>query len=161
MMRAAIACALCACAGAAPRPKTISNAPAPRELDRSIRAVAVRELVPSCCDEVDVDPLVYADVDGDGAEDAIAIVKTTEAPHVWDEARVFARRRGEITLIATIPGGDRADGGIDSIHAEPGGLAVGRDVKLEGAEARACDCAASVTVELWRWDGNALVQVAK
>jgi hypothetical protein len=108
--------------------------------------------------EVDVRQVTYGDVDGDGRDDAIVIlVDFVGAPsqHRDDEALVFALRDGAPAVIARVPGGDREDGGLVEVTAEPGGVRVEREVHDD----RCAPCDSPPTaVEHWRWDGGALVR---
>jgi hypothetical protein len=104
---------------------------------------------------VEVLPPTYGDVDGDGREDAIVMISNNGGGSGrLDEARVFAMRCDRVVQIATITGGDRADGGLVEVSTVPHGLLVERNVL--GPDDAAC-CATSTAIEYWRWNGHALV----
>jgi hypothetical protein len=101
-----------------------------------------------------VDPPTYGDVDGDGADDAIVItVDNGGGTGMFDVAHVYAMRGGTPVEIAAVPGGDRGDGGLHAVTAEPGGVRVERMMSVEGDGA--C-CPSKLSVEHWRWTGKDL-----
>src|SRR5262249_3775575 len=102
---------------------------------------------------VEVDRPVYGDIDGDGRDEAIVLIANNfGGSGTEDEARVFAMRGCDVVELATIPGGDRADGGLVAVAPELGGARVERNVM--GPDDAAC-CASGTAVEHWRWrDGE-------
>jgi len=100
-------------------------------------------------------PPVFADVDGDTADEAIVTTTlntggTGRFSTIW----VFRMDHGSPVALGTIPGGDRADGGIDGVTAEADGtVVVDRYVGGEGA------CCPTATVrERWRWRAGDFVE---
>jgi hypothetical protein len=97
---------------------------------------------------------IYGDVDGDGIEDAIVVtVDNGGGTGMFDAAHVYTMRKGEVVELATIPGGDRGDGGIQSIEVARGGVKVTRNLSVDGDGA--C-CPSKLQIESWRWDGSDL-----
>jgi hypothetical protein len=77
------------------------------------------------CWAVDVAPIVYGDVTGDGQEEAMVVlyaeVGGTESSN---DVFIYAMKNGKLTLLWKFATGDRADGGLRRIYAENGGLVV-------------------------------------
>jgi hypothetical protein len=99
---------------------------------------------------------VFGDVDRDGVEEA-AITTTINAGGSGQLSTValYEMRDGAPVLVAEIPGGDRADGGIAGVEiAGNGEILVERYVNSGGG---ACCPSASIH-EVWRWNGRALVE---
>lgn len=74
---------------------------------------------------MDVAPIVYGDVTGDGQEEAMVVlyaeVGGTESSN---DVFIYAMKNGKLTLLWKFATGDRADGGLRRIYAENGGLVV-------------------------------------
>ncbi|MEO8043239.1 MAG: hypothetical protein ABI646_11555 [Acidobacteriota bacterium] len=69
--------------------------------------------------------VVYGDVNGDGRDDAIVLtVCNTGGTGHFSEGLIYSMRSGKPSLIARIPGGDRAYGGLRSARVEKGLLVV-------------------------------------
>lgn len=97
---------------------------------------------------------VYTDVDHDGSEDAvIATTMNTGGSGNFDSIDLYALRAGAPVVIASIPGGDRADGGIAGIDVDStGDILVERYVNLGDG---AC-CPTASQHEVWRWTSGAI-----
>lgn len=102
-----------------------------------------------------VKPPQFGDLDGDGVEEAVVItVDNGGGTGMFDLARVFAMRGGKAVEIATIPGGDRADGGLHAASIEHGEVRIERYVGGDGA----C-CPTRISVEHWRWTGTDMLRL--
>ena len=101
---------------------------------------------------------VFGDVDGDGAEEAvITSYEDSGGTGYFSTTWVFTMRGGQPVVLATIPGGDRADGGIrDVMMANDGSIRVARN---DATGSGAC-CPSGIHHETWRWTGSALVEDA-
>jgi len=99
--------------------------------------------------------VTFGDVDGDGAEEAIILIDANlGGAGTSSEAYVFGLVDGKPALRARIEGGDRGDGGLQSISVVAGELLV-RRFELTSSD-DAC-CPSRVLVERWRWrDGKLL-----
>lgn len=107
---------------------------------------------------LDIAPPTYGDVDGDGVEDAIIISAFNGGgTGIFTQADVFTLRPGatEPTLIGSIPGGDRGDGGLVDIRFEGGKVLVDRNHSTD--EDGTC-CPSKLVHEVWTWTGGALVE---
>ncbi len=129
-----------------------------------------------------VEPPLFADIDGDGTEDAvISDVLGTGGTGQFSSIAVYTVRGGQVVALGEVPGGDRGDGGIRHValeRSEPGGgdpdgsaggaggkaprgigsaVIVERNVLAEGDGA--C-CASTWRRERWIWRGGALAEDA-
>lgn len=76
-------------------------------------------------DEMYFGTVVYGDVTGDGAEEAmIHLGIHTRGSAMPGVAYVYTLRRGRPSLSWSFPTGDRARGGLHRVYAEGGGLVV-------------------------------------
>lgn len=67
----------------------------------------------------------YGDVTGDGLDEAVTLtVCNTGGTGNFSEGMVYAMKGGKPSMIARIPGGDRADGGLRAARIEDGLLVV-------------------------------------
>lgn len=105
---------------------------------------------------LDVDPPVFADLDGDGQEEAVirSTLATGGTGH-FSEVRVFALRGGAPVELADIAGGDRGDGGIRKVVADGAALLVDRNVLAPGD---GICCASRYQRERWTWQHGELVK---
>lgn len=103
-----------------------------------------------------VEPPLFADLDGDGVEDAVisGVLSTGGTGH-FSDVRIYTQRAGTIALIAAIPGGDRGDGGIRHVALDGRAVIVDRNVLAEGDGV--C-CASGSQRERWIWRGGELVE---
>ncbi len=103
-----------------------------------------------------VEPPLFADVDGDGVDDAIisGVVATGGTGH-FSEIRIYTLRGGKLVVLAAIPGGDRGDGGIRRVALDGAAVIVERNVLVEG-DGLCCPSAAQR--ERWVWKGNEMTE---
>ena len=67
----------------------------------------------------------YGDVTGDGKDEAVILSNcNTGGTGQFSEGFVYTIRAGKPSLLARVPGGDRADGGLRSITVDGGDLVV-------------------------------------
>jgi hypothetical protein len=106
-----------------------------------------------------VSPPAYGDVDGDGAEE-VAITTTFNGGGTgrFSGVDIYAMRDGKETVIGSIPGGDRGDGGIDNVTFEGKVIVVDRMMSME--DDGAC-CPSKLQHERWSWNGSAFVEDEK
>lgn len=105
-----------------------------------------------------VDPPLFADIDGDGTEDAvIGNVLGTGGTGQFSSIAVYTVRGGSVVSLGEIPGGDRGDGGIRHVALAGSAVIVERNV-LAGGDG-AC-CASTWRRERWIWRGGQLVEDA-
>jgi serine/threonine protein kinase len=103
--------------------------------------------------------IFYGDISGDGSDEAAVLVhyrlsgeaSTPSFSHVF----VYATKGSEVVLIATLKGGDRAYGGIESVKIADGRLLLGR---YKPETPNACmACYGFVETTDYRWDGSRFV----
>ena len=103
-----------------------------------------------------VEPPLFADVDGDGTEDAVIhAVLGTGGTGAFSQVLVFTLRAGQVAPLGEIPGGDRGDGGIRRVALDGSAIVVDRNVLAEGDGA--C-CASTWRRERWQWQAGALAE---
>jgi hypothetical protein len=116
------------------------------------KAVAVGAITGS----FDVAPPLFADIDGDGRDDAvIAGVLATGGTGHFSEVRVYSLRGGKPVVLAAIAGGDRGDGGIRHVALDGATILVDRNVLAEGD---GMCCASKAQRERWTWKHGELVE---
>jgi hypothetical protein len=103
--------------------------------------------------------IAYGDVTGDGAEEAIVLsVCNTGGTGNFSEGYVYSMKAGKPVVIARIPGGDRAYGGLRSTRVEGGLLTVeSNDVGDEGG---AC-CPQFVVTTKYRVSAGKLIAMGQ
>jgi hypothetical protein len=100
-------------------------------------------------------PPAYGDVDRDGAEDAVILTTfngggSGQLTSAW----VYHLVDGEPAVLGTVPGGDRADHGLNSATIDADGrVVVERNLGGDGA----C-CPTAIQLERWRWNGRDFVE---
>lgn len=106
--------------------------------------------------ELSVSAPTYGDLDGDGREEAILVT------HFYGGGTgrftgidVWTMKDGKETLLGSIPGGDRGDGGIANVAVDGKVVVVDRMMSME--EDGAC-CPSKVQIERWSWDGKAFIE---
>ena len=103
-----------------------------------------------------VAPPLFADVNGDGIEDAIiSSVLGTGGTGQFSEIRIYTIRAAGIVELAAIPGGDRGDGGISRVALDGNAVIVDRNVLAEGDGV--C-CASGAQRERWVWRNGEMVE---
>jgi hypothetical protein len=76
-------------------------------------------------DEMHFGSVVYGDVTGDGAEEALVYLGIhTRGSAMPGVLYVYTQRGGRPSLLWAFSTGDRADGGLHRVYAEDGGLVV-------------------------------------
>src|SRR5215471_13889671 len=102
--------------------------------------------------------ITFADVDGDGREEALLVVSSNlGGAGTMIDGYVFGLENGVPLLRATIQGGDRGDGGIQSMKVKNGIVIVRR---FADENSGAC-CPNRIEIETWRWTGTTLEQSGK
>jgi hypothetical protein len=104
--------------------------------------------------------VTFGDIDSDGQEEALLVVSTNlGGAGTTIYGYIFGLDKGSPVLRATIEGGDRGEGGIESMKVEDGHVVVRRfAVSTSDLDGGAC-CPNRIEIERWRWVGNKLVQV--
>ncbi len=104
--------------------------------------------------------VTFGDIDSDGQEEALLVVSTNlGGAGTTIYGYIFGLDKGSPVLRATIEGGDRGEGGIESMKVEDGHVVVRRfAVSTSDLNGGAC-CPNRIEIERWRWVGNELVQV--
>jgi len=103
-----------------------------------------------------VDRPLFADIDGDGALDAvISSVLSTGGTGHFSEVRIYTMRAKKLVELGVIPGGDRGDGGIRRVALDGNAIIVERNVLAEGD---GLCCASSFQRERWVWRHGELVE---
>lgn len=99
---------------------------------------------------------VFGDINGDGIEDAVvASVLSTGGTGRFSDIRIYTMKEGQVVELATIPGGDRGDGGIRRVTVEASAVIVERNVLAEGDGA--C-CASQARRERWVWRAGEITE---
>jgi len=103
-----------------------------------------------------VEPALFADIDGDGGDDAIvsSVLATGGTGH-FSEIRVYTLRDGKLAVLAAIAGGDRGDGGIRHVALDGAAIIVDRNVLAEGD---GICCASKAQRERWVWSHGELTE---
>lgn len=103
----------------------------------------------------DVLDVTYGDVTGDGKDEAVILTNcNTGGTGQFSEGFVYTIRNGKPSLVARVPGGDRADGGLRSINVENGLLVV--EYNDPEKAAGAC-CPEGVVIQKMRVTGGKVV----
>jgi len=101
--------------------------------------------------------VTYGDVTGDGEDDAMILsVCNTGGTGNFTEGFVYTMKAGKPALLARVPGGDRADGGLRSITVENGLLVV--EYNDPEKAAGAC-CPEGVAIQKMRVSGSKVIDV--
>lgn len=101
--------------------------------------------------------VTYGDLTGDGLDEAIALSNCNRGgTGNFSEGFVYGMRAGRPALLAHIPGGDRAYGGLKAARAENGLLAV---ESYDAGETGAACCPELVLTTHYRITGGKLVKV--
>lgn len=101
---------------------------------------------------VDRDRMVFGDLTGDGAEEAVVLAKCGyNSPE--DEAFVFTMKEGKPVLLTRLPSGAGGFDGINNVAIKDGLLIVER---LQG---ECVACPDHIITSTFRWTGTAFQQV--
>jgi len=101
----------------------------------------------------------YGDVNGDGKDEAVVLSScNTGGTGNFTEGFVYTIKAGKPTLIASIPGGDRADGGLRRAWVQDGLLFVDAN---EATEDSGSCCPQAAVITKYRVAGGKLAQVGE
>jgi hypothetical protein len=101
----------------------------------------------------------YGDLNGDGRDEAIVLtVCNTGGTGNFSEGFIFGMKAAKPTLLARIPGGDRAYGGLRKTRVENGLLVV--ESNDPGPEGGSC-CPQIIVTTKYKLTGNRIVQSGK
>lgn len=104
--------------------------------------------------------VVYGDVDGDTADEAIiSTLCNTGGTGNFTEGFIYGMKDGQPALIARIEGGDRAYGGLRKVSVENGKI-----IKVERSapgELGANCCPEEIETTIYRFENNSLVQIGE
>ena len=100
--------------------------------------------------------VTYGDLTGDGQEEAVVMTGcNTGGTGQFTEGLIYGMKAGKPVLLARVPGGDRADGGLRSLTVESGVLVI--DANSGGLGA--C-CPEFATLSRVRLKGDTLVEIS-
>ncbi len=104
--------------------------------------------------------VTFGDIDRDGQEEALVVVGTNlGGASTILSGYIYGLDKGSPVLRATIEGGDRGEGGIDSMTVKDGDVIVRRfAVSVSESTGGAC-CPNRIEIERWHWDGSKLVKI--
>lgn len=101
----------------------------------------------------------YGDLNGDGKDEAVILsVCNTGGTGNFSEGFIFSMKTGKPFLLARIPGGDRADGGLRSATVENGLLVVESN---DGSENSGACCPEFAITNRYKLSGNKLIETGK
>lgn len=103
--------------------------------------------------------IIYGDLNGDRAEEAVILsVCNTGGTGNFTEGFVYSMKRGKPALVARIPGGDRADGGLRKAWIENGLLLIESN---DGERSRGACCPGGTITEKVKLSGSKLLTVGQ
>lgn len=103
--------------------------------------------------------IIYGDLNGDKNEEAIILsVCNTGGTGNFTEGFVYSIKRGRPTLVARIPGGDRADGGLRKTWIENGLLVIESN---DSEQARGACCPGGTLTQKVRLSAGKLLNVGQ
>lgn len=106
-----------------------------------------------------VTDVVYGDLTGDGAEEAVVgVVLNTGGTGNFSSGIIFTMKAGKPVVLTEFEGGDRADGGLVGASIENGILTVKRNAP--GPSSGAC-CPEFIDATRYKWNGSRLVEFGK
>jgi hypothetical protein len=101
---------------------------------------------------------IYGDVTGDGVEEALIVTAVNEGgTAIVDQLEVYDMKDGKPHYVASIPGGDRGEGGIIDLQVDFTTVVLDRGESQDGDGV--C-CPSKVQVERWTWNGTTFVEDA-
>jgi hypothetical protein len=101
----------------------------------------------------------YGDLTGDKQDEAVVLsVCNTGGTGQFTEGFIYAMKAGKPSLIARVPGGDRADGGLRFLTVENGHLVI--DANDADANSGAC-CPEYAIRSTYRLAGDKLIELGK
>ncbi len=105
----------------------------------------------------DVLQVTYGDLTGDKQDEAIILSNcNTGGTGQFTEGLIYTMKGGKPTLLARVPGGDRADGGLRKLTVENGLLVI--EANDEAQAAGACCPEGTITTKV-RIDNGKLIEV--
>ncbi len=106
-----------------------------------------------------VSDIAYGDLDGDRSDDAIVLtVCNGGGTGNFSEGLVYKWKDGKPILIANIPGGDRAYGGLKSVKVANSVAVVER---YDAGEHGAACCPEYILTERYKLQGGKMIQIGK
>lgn len=106
-----------------------------------------------------VTDVVFGDLTGDGKDEAVALtVCNTGGTGNFSEGFIFGAQNGKTVLLATLPGGDRAYGGIRKAWIDHGRLVV--ETNDPGELGGAC-CPTEIVTSTYKLAGKKLLEAGK
>lgn len=103
--------------------------------------------------------IIHGDLNGDKAEEAVILsVCNTGGTGNFTEGFIFSIKRGKPALVARIPGGDRADGGLRKAWIENGLLVIESN---DSEQARGACCPGGTITQKVRLSGGKLLNVGQ
>lgn len=103
-----------------------------------------------------VTPPLFADIDGDGVEDAVMVSVTSPGgTGRFSQVELFTVRDHKVVSLGAIPGGDRGDSGIRAIRLDGRAVLVDRNVLADG---EGLCCASQFQTERWIWNGKDMAE---
>jgi len=107
----------------------------------------------------DVTKVTYGDLTGDKQDEALILSNcNTGGTGQFTEGFIYTMKAGKPTLLARVPGGDRADGGLQSLAAENGKLVV---VAYDPSENSGACCPEFTLTSTYSVNGDKLTEVGK
>ena len=107
----------------------------------------------------DIMSVTYGDLNGDKQDEAVILsVCNTGGTGQFTEGFIYTMKGGKPTLVASVPGGDRADGGLRSLKVENGLLVV--DANDESENSGAC-CPEFAIITKYRLTNDKLVKAGE
>jgi hypothetical protein len=110
----------------------------------------------SCSVCLTIREVTFGDVDGDGTEEAILLIDSNLGGAGTSlDAYIFGLVDDQPRLRAQIEGGDRGEGGLQSVSVASGDVMVRR---FQSAPEDGACCPSRVLVERWRWRNGQLAK---
>jgi len=106
-----------------------------------------------------IQALTFGDIDADGREEALMVLSTNlGGAGTMIFGYIFGLDDGVPVLRAEIEGGDRGEGGVESLFVKDG-LVMVRRFALRVTDSICCP--SRIEIQSWRWAGDRLVSVGK
>ena len=115
--------------------------------------------IPGEGDYVRFERVIYADLTGDGQDEAIVEFRYgTGGSATWSYLHVFTGRGGRLECIGVMRAGSRADGGLLKLFAQGGKL----ELHFQDTAQRFADCCSNgAIVATYRWTGRQFVEIGR
>ena len=99
----------------------------------------------------------FGNVDGKSGDEALVMhVYGGGGTGQFDQIDVYAMKSGKAKVVASIPGGDRGDGGLNGFSIKGGGTVIVE--RLNSTEEDGACCPSQIMVETWNLKGGKMVQ---